>query len=250
VLKMGRNARKYASSQRAEEQQSTARRSKRAQSLGKSRVSNPAQPDGEPTAELNDDGRIGAALGGLLARTNERDPKGRYTRDNTGHLTTLEHSSQLWRALEPLKQEIIGRVRTQLAADTDDAPETLLGVIDAYAEARLLRSSAFVRLSQSGGFMTSKGAARALLGTWGAAFDREMRAAERLGLVRRARRAQTPIEWLQSLDDQQQKGGPNDDPSPDATEQPGRPRETDAEDEQTTSVQGDARMDEGADRDA
>ena len=73
-------------------------------------------------------------------------------------------------------------------------------MIDAYAEARLLRSSAFVRLSQLGGYMTAKGKARALLGTWASAFDREMRAAERLGLVRRARKAQSPVEWLQSLD--------------------------------------------------
>ena len=190
-----------------------------------------------PAAELGNDGRIGAALGGLLARTNERDPKGRYTRDNTAHLGTLEHSSQLWRALEPLKQEIIGRVRTQLAADTDDAPETLLGVIDAYAEARLLRSSAFVRLSQLGGFMTSKGKARALLSTWGAAFDREMRAAERLGLVRRARRAQSPIEWLQSLDNNDQQQGGNDEQTPDAHEQTGRREQPEG---QIETVDGDA----------
>jgi hypothetical protein len=121
---------------------------------------------GVPDSELGNDGRIGAALGGLLARREERDSKGRFIHENTGHLHTLEHSAQLLAALEPLKQEMVMRVRVQLAADTDDAPETLLGVIDGYVEARLLRSSAFVRLSQLGGFMTSKGKARALLGTW------------------------------------------------------------------------------------
>jgi hypothetical protein len=214
---MSRNVRKSADSGRAPDRQSRvpgrARARRTAKSLSTPADSASAKPADEPTAELATDGLISAALDGLVARTNERDSKGRYTRDNAAHLRTLEHSTQLRAALEPLKREIVQRVRLQLAADTDDAPETLLGVIDAYAEARLLRSSAFVRLSQLGGFMTAKGKARALLSTWGAAFDREMRAAERLGLVRRARRTQTPIEWLQSLDnnDQQQEGH-NDEP--------------------------------------
>jgi hypothetical protein len=162
-----------------------------------------------PTAEVGTDGQIRAALDGLVARTNERDHKGRFQRDNTGRLSTLEYSAQLRAALEPLKRDMVERVRVQLAADTDDAPETLLGLIDGYVEARLLRSSAFVRLAQLGGFMTSKGKARALLSTWGAAFDRELRAADKLGLQRRARRTQTPIEWLESLqpaNDQPQEG--------------------------------------------
>jgi hypothetical protein len=159
-----------------------------------------------PGAELGLNGRpsVEHIIGALVARGDLRDANGRFASENTGRLLTLEHSGQLRAALEPLKSDLVARVRAQLGADSDDAPETLLGVIDAYAEARLLRSSAFVRLSQLGGFMTAKGKARALLATWGSAFDRELRAAERLGLVRRARRTQTPVEWLESLDDKEQ----------------------------------------------
>jgi hypothetical protein len=221
------NARQNADSKRVREKETRVRRRKSAILLSKSADSTGsrtvASSAAEPGAELDNDGQIGAALGGLLARANERDSKGRFTRDNAAHLRTLEHSGQLRAALAPLKQELVERVRVQLGADTDDAPETLLGVIDAYAEARLLRSSAFVRLSQLGGFMTSKGKARALLSTWGAAFDREMRAAERLGLVRRARRAQTPIEWLRSLGDETQQGGPDDEQEPERDDASGRP---------------------------
>jgi hypothetical protein len=203
---MGRNAKQNADSRRACEK--------------KTRVSSAS----EPAAELADGGGIGAVLTGLIARKNKRDSKGRFGPSNAAHLGGLEYSAQLRAALEPLKRDMVQRVRVQLAADTDDAPETLLGVIDAYAEARLLRSSAFVRLSQLGGFVTAKGNARALLSTWGAAFDREMRAAERLGLVRRARRTQTPIEWLRSLDDNEQhKEEDDDEQAPDAEQQPGSP---------------------------
>ena len=187
-----------------------------------------------PPQELGIDGQIGAALGGLLARREERDSKGRFTHENTAHLGTLEHSMQLWAALEPLKQEMTRRVRRQLAVDTDDAAETLLGVIDGYVEARLLRSSAFVRLSQLGGFMTSKGKARALLGTWASAFDREMRAAERLGLEPRSKDVtKSPRAWLESLGNKQEdEEEEHREQTPDAIEQTGRLAQPSQTDEQ------------------
>jgi len=191
----------------------------------------------EPGAELSIDGQIGAALGSVLARRNERDRFGRFTRDNAAHLQTLEHSAQLRAALEPLKRDMVLSVRRQLAADTDTAPETLLGVIDAYVEARLLRSSAFVRLSQLGGFMTSKGKARALLGTWASAFDRELRAAERLGLEHRAKRvSNSPRAWLESLDNtpEGEEEREHDGNEPGADEQTGRPSTDQTEPSEST----------------
>ena len=175
----------------------TGRRSRR--SLSKSRDSVATQPTEHPCSELGTDGQIRAALDGLLARRNERDRQGRFTHDNTARLTSLDRSGQLRAALAPLKADMVQRVRVQLGADDDDAPETLLGMIDAYCEARLLRSSAFVRMSQLGGFVTIKGKARALLQVWGSAFDREIRAGTLLGLTRRAKRTMSPSEWLASL---------------------------------------------------
>jgi hypothetical protein len=67
-----------------------------------------------------------------------------------------------------------------------------------------------------GGPVTSKGKTRGLLQAWGSFFDRELRAAEKLGLVRRARRTQTPVEWLESLGE---KEAPmNDDHAPDISD--------------------------------
>ena len=140
--------------------------------------------------ELGNDGPIRAALDGLLARA-DRDDKGRFVR---GLLKTGEHSEAFWVALEPVKADIVARVRKQLAAADDDAPETLLAIIDGFAEAHLLRKSALVRLCMQGGPVTNKGKVRGLLQAWGSFFDRELPAVERLGIARRARRAQTPIE--------------------------------------------------------
>lgn len=210
-----RNARKIADSGVTRDCTSGAARGKRAKSRMKARVfssfsdapaglTTRASEADSPAPERSHDGRIGDALTELAGRPARDQQTGRFIAGNPAHLEGLEYSQQLKAALAPLKRELIERVRGQLAAD-GDAPETLLGVIDMYCEARLLRSSAFVRMSQLGGFMTSKGKARALLKTWESAYDRELRAAERLGLERRARSVKSTREWLLDAHDEREQ---------------------------------------------
>lgn len=148
-----------------------------------------------PARELENDGRIQAALDGLLAKSLDRDPKtGRFTH---GRVTTGAESHGFFADLAPVKADIVKSIRAQLAADTDDAPPTLLALIDAYAEAHLLRKSTFMQLASRGGPITNKGKVRGLLSAWGSFFDREVRAAEKLGLVRVSRNVnESPREWL------------------------------------------------------
>jgi len=105
---------------------------------------------------------------------------------------TLARSAQFWAAVEPLKRDLVERVRTDLAADAGSV-ETLLGLVDAYAESRLFRSSMFLRLVDQGGPITNKGKARALYRAYLDALDRETKLAQVLGLERRAKPVQ-PLE--------------------------------------------------------
>jgi hypothetical protein len=150
-----------------------------------------------PVAEPQNDGQIRQVLDSMMARSLLRDDKGKFI---TGAFKTGEHSEAFWIGIEPVKRDLVERVRQQLGVENTDGRETLLGVIDGYVEARLLRQSSFLRMCLQGGPVTNKGKTRGLLAAWGSFFDREMRAAERLGLVKVARRVQTPAEWLQSLD--------------------------------------------------
>lgn len=231
VSKTRRNTREIARSSRAEEHESSARARVRTQksskSLNKSADSAAArsrevQPT-TPTDEVGIDGQIERVVETLITQPAHDPSTGRFVR---GEFKTFEHSAAFWSAVEPIKAEIVTRTRHQLAADDDDAPETLINLIDGYAEAVLLRKSAFARMCQQGGPVTSKGKTRGLLQAWGTFFDRELRAAERLGLRRRARRTQSPAEWLDSLDTtQHNERSDNDEPGSDTeTEQAaGRP---------------------------
>lgn len=203
VGKLMRNAKENAHSGRPRDH---ATRAQQAKSRGKTRVSSGpesrhemASPRTEvaPPAveEIGNDGRIRSALDTMLSKSLERDDKGRFVH---GHVTTGAESRGFFDDLAPVKADIVTSVRAQLAADHDDAPPTLLALIDAFAEAHLLRKATFMQLASRGGPITNKGRVRGLLAAWGSFFDREIRAAERLGLQRQSRPvAESPREWLE-----------------------------------------------------
>jgi len=145
----------------------------------------PAQDIESPAQELGTKGpdvvaRVRDAIGSLGLGT---DPA-----LNAG--TTLKRSERFWAAVAPAKRELLERVRVDMGG-VEDAPETLLGLQDAYCEARLFRTSMFLRLVDSGGAITVKGKCRALYTAYLGAVDREMKLAQVLGLTRRAKRIDT-----------------------------------------------------------
>jgi hypothetical protein len=122
-----------------------------------------------------------------LAQAPARDPvTKRFVGPNVAAGTTLERSAAFWSAVEPAKRELVERVRGDLAVDASTV-EMLLGLIDAYAEVRLFRTSMFLRLVDQGGPITTKGKARALYRAYLDALDRETKLAQVLGLERRSK---------------------------------------------------------------
>lgn len=135
-----------------------------------------------------------------LTRRPERNPEtGRFAPSNTAAGKSLEHSAQLWTALAGAKREL--RERVTVDRGGSGLAETLTGTIDAYCEARLLRQSLFLRLSDSGGPISTKGRTRALFTAYLAALDRETRLAQVIGLTRQERDI-SPAEWLAAAERQ------------------------------------------------
>jgi hypothetical protein len=147
------------------------------------------EPPAAPSGERGPNGpepTVRAALHSLT-RQSERDPAtGRWTAGNLGRLVTFEESTQFWAAVAPAKAELVSRVASDLAADAT-TPTTLLGLIEAYAEARLFRTAMFLRLTDLGGPITVKGKARALYKAYLAASERETKLAQLIGLERRTK---------------------------------------------------------------
>ena len=118
----------------------------------------------------------------------DRDPEtGRFLPGNVAAGKTLARSEAFWSAVADAKADLAERLRSDLA--TDGGAVTLEGLVDGYAEARLLRSAMFLRLVEMGGPVTTKGKTRQLFSTYLQVLDRETRLALALGLERKAKKA-------------------------------------------------------------
>jgi len=137
--------------------------------------------------------RLSEALDQLAQRP-QRDDQGRFTPGNSAAVKSGARSDGFWRAIGGVKQETLHRLRSDLALDRD-IPTTLEALLDAFAEATLLRRSLFLRLARSGGAITSRGRSRAAFNAYLAVADRERRLALDLGLERR----QKPLPSLEEV---------------------------------------------------
>ena len=158
----------------------------------------------KPSREQHENGpEDGAreALDSLAARP-DRDPAtGCFVKGNTAAGRTLARSDAFWQAVGAAKRELAERVCSDLAVNGDGAV-TLEGLIDGYAETRLLRHAMFVRLAEQGGPVTGKGKARALFSSYLQALDRETRLAQTLGLERKAK----AVSLADAINDRQKAG--------------------------------------------
>ncbi len=140
-----------------------------------------------PSREHPVEGQVRDALDDLAQRPTRDAGTGRFITGNVAGGTTLARSEHFWDAVGAAKRELADQVLADLGADDGAAAETLVGIADAYAEARLLRHAMFLRLVELGGPVTTKGKARALFSSYLQALDRETRLAQALGLERKAR---------------------------------------------------------------
>ena len=147
------------------------------------------------TEPIDITGSVTEALERLQGQSGRDPVTGQFIAGNTAAGKTLARSEVFWHAVDDTKRELVERTKSALAVD-NSTPETLLGLIDGYAEARLLRMALFQQLVSVGGPVTVKGKSRPLYAAWGQAFDRELKAAVTLGLERAAKPVASPMDYL------------------------------------------------------
>ena len=166
----------------------------------------PSTPYRELEADGADSARaVGTALEAVQQRPDRDLKTGQFVKGNqaAGRSRWPARSGTFWSEVAAAKRELTARVLADLGADDGAAAETLVGVADGYAEARILRHAMFLRLVELGGPVTTKGKARALFSSYLSALDRETRLAQVLGLERKAK----AITLADAINDRQQAGG-------------------------------------------
>ncbi|HEX2253147.1 MAG TPA: hypothetical protein VHQ65_07765 [Thermoanaerobaculia bacterium] len=93
-------------------------------------------------------------------------------------------SVEFWQAHEAERRELQRLVVEDAGHTLHDAPRALLVAADGLAQAVLIRDSAFARVVDSGGPLTSSGRTRRAFTVWSSAVDRVERHLRLLGLKR------------------------------------------------------------------
>jgi hypothetical protein len=165
-------------------------------------------PPREPTGRRMSD--LGAASPfGEVGAASDRDRSGRFARGNKAALVTGERSSQFWHAAEATRRETRDAVVADAGHTPEDAPRALVVVADGLAQAALLRDSAYLRVIESGGPLTSGGRTRRAFVVWTQAADRCERYARLVGVHRVPRPAPSIAEYLASRAERADASLPN-----------------------------------------
>jgi hypothetical protein len=109
---------------------------------------------------------------------------GKFRPGNKAALIVGHRSTAFWTAHASALQEIAAATIADAGHTQDDAPRALRLAADGIAQASLLRDSAFLRVVESGGPLTSSGRTRRAFAVWMAASDRLEKHLRLVGLKR------------------------------------------------------------------
>ena len=118
-------------------------------------------------------------------------------RGNGLAVVTGSRSVAFWQEHEQARRELQDALIVDAGHQPDDAPRALVIAADGLAQAMLIRDSAFARVVEAGGPLTSAGRTRRAFAVWTAALDRTERHLRLVGLERKAQALPTLAEYLE-----------------------------------------------------
>lgn len=110
-------------------------------------------------------------------------------------LVVGQHAATFWHEQGEARQAIEHAILRDAGHTPDDAPEALRLAASSIAMSALVQSSAFTRLVEGGGPLTTRGRTRRAYTVWLAASDRLERGLKLVGLTRKAR----PVDPLEAV---------------------------------------------------
>lgn len=114
----------------------------------------------------------------------ERCASNHFLPGNSKALVTAEHSGKFWHEADGVRRELRSAIIADQGHTESDAPRALSIAAESIAQAVLVRDSAFRRMAESGGPLSSGGRARRCLDVWLGAMDRVERHLKVVGLKR------------------------------------------------------------------
>ena len=171
-------------------------------------MQDPARPSARLTGESAPSGGDGGETAvcrcgaGPHAELEDRCAAGHVLRENRLAVVTGHLSARFWRDHVQARREIVESLIVDAGHDPDNAPRALLVAVDGLAQSMLIRDSAFERVVEAGGPLTSSGRTRRAFNVWCAALDRTERHLRLIGLKREPKPGPSLDEYLALRDRQ------------------------------------------------
>ena len=150
----------------------------------KASIETPSRPSGDnrgDTAPVTASCKCGA---GPHPELDDRCAAGHVLKGNGLAMVVSHRSAIFWCEHEQIRRELSEAVIRDSGHDPEDAPRALELAADGIAQAALVRDSAYQRMVEAGGPLTSAGRTRRAFNVWCAALDRTERHLRLLGLKR------------------------------------------------------------------
>lgn len=124
---------------------------------------------------------------GVVGPGADRDGAGRFVAGNRASLIVGQRSVAFWEASRDALRQIRDDVVADAGFTVEDAPRALLLAAEGIAQQTLIRDSAFDRVTEAGGPLTTNDRTRRAHKAWESATDRLDRSLRLVGLKRVAR---------------------------------------------------------------
>lgn len=145
----------------------------------------PSRSNGTGTASVSD--AVCSCGAGPHEELEDRCAGGHLIRGNMAAATAGHRSVRFWEAHEEDHRERVRAVLVARGEDPQDPDPGMLAAAQGFAQAVIVRDSAYLRMAQEGGPLSSSGKVRRVFVVWKEASDKVLYHLAKLGLQRRAR---------------------------------------------------------------
>ena len=150
-----------------------------------------------PSGELGPEAAVCRCGAPVHAKLDDRCAGGHVLKGNDLALVVGNRSAAFWAEHEQARHELRDAIITDAGHDPqDEPPRALVIAADGLAQAMLIRDSAYLRMVESGGPLTSSGRTRRAFNVWCTALDRTERHVRLVGLRREPKPVPTLVEHM------------------------------------------------------
>lgn len=130
--------------------------------------------------------------------------RGHFIQGNVAAVVSGSRSVQFWEEHDADKRERVREVLVARGEDPKDPDPGMLAAAQGFAQSCIVRDSAYYRMAQEGGPLSSSGKVRRVFVVWKESADKVLRHLEKLGLRREPRPAPSLGEELERIRNRQE----------------------------------------------